>query len=267
MHIACHRKTVLDGGRDIMKTQSAPYTPAVPAARAGFTLVEMLAVIAVMATLMTAGIMGMKSASSNKGPTAGLAVVDSLLAEARSVAKARGTNARLYIHSVYTPLADRSDALRSREANRYLRYMAVAYAELDDDRNPTDDWVIDNQGVLLPEDTYFDPDFSELGGANLQQADINLPGRGVNDVLCYYYEFNSQGRLVSPDTDGDTTTARLVLSGGTLLETSGGGDPIPRPRRAGERNYAGVVIWPTGRTSIIRDFDELDGGVARSVTP
>lgn len=243
-----------------MKTPNLSQTFASARFRGGFTLVEMLAVIAVMTILMTAGIVGMKSASSNKGPSAGIAIADSLLEEARTLAQARGTNTRLYIHAEYVPVANRKTGAQAREGKRYLSYMAVAYAELDDDRRPTDKWIIDEQGVQLPEDTYFHPELSGRDGALVEEASVDLPGRANSSVNCYYYEFNPQGRLVSPDADGESSTARFVVAGGILPE--GTGDPLPIPRRAGERNYAGVVIWPTGRTSLIRDFDELDGGSA-----
>ena len=79
----------------------------------GFTLVELLVVVALMAVATVVAVSFSRGAGSGAARDAAVALLASRLAEARSLATSRGSEARLFVH------ADTA------EPERYLRYVVV----------------------------------------------------------------------------------------------------------------------------------------------
>ncbi|MFK7909963.1 MAG: prepilin-type N-terminal cleavage/methylation domain-containing protein [Akkermansiaceae bacterium] len=211
---------------------------------AAFTLVEMIVVITIITILLTVGALGLKNLSKGSGVSAGLPVAEAVFAEARAIAIGKGTNARVLIHANFNPNDDF-------HKERYLKYMIVAYEELDADGNPNGNWKLDSRGVTLPDNVYFIKDLSENNAPPLQTDTIELPGRSSSS--CYYYQFNSEGLITSPEISGNSVP-RFVIRVASL--PPGQQDPIASSDA--EKNMGGFVIWRSGRTSIFRHPDQIE---------
>ena len=67
--------------------------------RKGFSLVELLAVMTIIAILLSLASVGINKIGKGQGVTAGMALGEGLLTQARSLAMNQNTRARLIIHS------------------------------------------------------------------------------------------------------------------------------------------------------------------------
>ena len=223
-----------------------------------FTLIEMLVVIGIITILLTIGSMGLKNMSKASGVGAGIPVAEALFAEARSLAMSKGTKSRVLIHA-------QEDHTNEYHRERYLRYMAIEYFVLDPiDQNPNDpnatgDWVIASKGVKLPKGVYFMKELSESGGVDLlTEPDVSLPGGPTASATCYYYEFNAEGMIVTTSAGGtppptsNNDVSRFVIASGSLPPGA------TEPTVSGQ-NMGGFVIWRTGRTSVFRHPDQIEG--------
>lgn len=211
---------------------------------AAFTLVEMLVVITIITILLTVGALGLKNLSKGSGVSAGLPVAEAVFAEARSMAIGKGTNARVLIHA-------ENNSADETHRERYLKYMAVAYEELDADGNPNGNWILAARGSSLPDGVYFTKTLSENNAPALSTMTITLPGNSSS--TCYYYQFNSEGMITDPQVSGDSVP-RFVIRVGSL--PPGADEPIASSDA--EKNMGGFVIWRSGRTSVFRHPDQIE---------
>lgn len=230
-----------------MKFDTLPITRRFPVRTrraAAFTLVEMLVVITIITILLTVGALGLKNLSKGSGVSAGLPVAEAVFAEARAIAIGRGTKARVLVHAEN----NRNDEVHR---ERYLKYMAVAYEELDDDGNPTGNWKIASRGSSLPDSVYFVRSLSEEKNApTLNKMTITLPGN--SSTSCYFYEFNSEGMITNPTISGNSVP-RFVIRVGSLPP----GQDEPVAASEAQNNMGGFVIWRSGRTSVFRHPDQI----------
>ncbi|MCP5534951.1 MAG: prepilin-type N-terminal cleavage/methylation domain-containing protein [Akkermansiaceae bacterium] len=209
-----------------------------------FTLVEMLVVITIITVMLTIGALGLKNLSKASGVSAGLPIAEAVFAEARAIAVGKGTRARVLIHGTN----DKDDELHR---ERFLRYMAIAYEELDNDGNGNGNWIIASRGSKLPDGVYFSKDLTEKQGYTLESPmTIELPGK--SSTSCYYYEFNAEG-MIQPAPVGNDVP-RFVIRAGTLRP----GDTEPQATSGNKRNIGGFVIWRSGRTSVFRHPDQIE---------
>lgn len=216
-----------------------------PLRKSGFTLIELLAVITIMAILLSIGAVGIKNVGKAQGTTAGAAVAEGLMEEARTIAVSRGTEARLIINAV--PNTDLS-------SQKFLREMYVVYLsvrEVDAGGNVTkEEWTRSSRATMMPDKVYFDKDASKVtfasnAGAGSQttlgpQMHTFASGK-IPSMNAYYYAFNSEGICQSPG-------ASFVCIEGVMVNSELKGD---------KENQAGFVIWRNGRTSIIRDTSTM----------
>ncbi len=199
----------------------------------GFTLVEMLVVISIITVMLTVGSLGLRNLSKARGVSAGLPIAEAVFAEARSVALGKGTKTRVLISAEQ----DNHD--------RYLRYMAIAYMELNNDGQETGNWIIASRGSKLPEGVYFTKKLSENNALPVDDMTIKLPGSSPSP--CYYYEFNSEGLITNPEINGNSVP-RFVIMAGSLPP----GASEPRATGDNKQNIGGFVIWRSGNTSVFR---------------
>lgn len=209
-----------------------------------FTLVEMLVVISIITALLTIGALGLKNLSKASGVSAGLPVAEAVFAEARAIAIGKGTRARVLIHGTN----DRDDELHR---ERFLRYMAVAYMELDNDGEETGTWIIASRGSTLPDGVYFVESLSENNAPSLDTMSIELPGK--SSTTCYYYEFNAEGLVTEPTINGNSVP-RFVVRAGSLPP----GATEPLATGDAKRNIGGFVVWRSGRTSLFQHPDQIE---------
>ncbi|NWK57000.1 type II secretion system protein [Verrucomicrobiaceae bacterium N1E253] len=211
-----------------------------------FTLIEMLVVISIIAVLLTVGALGLKNLSRGSGVSAGLPVAEAVFAEARAIAIGKGTNSMVLVHAQN----DKDDELHR---DRYLRYLVIAFEQLDDSGEPNGTWEIASRGVSLPKGVYFMKDLSEQGGMNLSTTTLRLPGK--SDSKCYVYQFNAEGMMSDPEPDENGTNVPRFVIGSASLPPG-----AEEPRLVG-KNVGGFVVWRSGRTSLFRHPEQIDSSL------
>lgn len=210
------------------------------ALRRGFTLVELLTVMAIIAILISLGAVGISKMGQGQSVTAGLAIGEGLLAQARSQAINQSAPARLIIHG---DLNDQDPI----ERDRYRRMMMVVYRETDEDGNVLPGWKRLTSPVFLPEGVYFAGEISKLNmrsGGQLPLERHQVSAQPGDQRLCYFYEFNGQGVCTTPG-------AGFVVESGTRAPGQA------RPNLGGKRDIRGFVVLKSGATSLIRDIEQL----------
>ena len=216
----------------------------------GFSLVELLVVVGIMAAMLSVAAIGIQSIDKGQGTVSGLAQVQALMNEARSIAIGRGTRARLCIHSQPT------------EEDRNLSFMVVAFEEIERDDSGQETgrtWRVENRGTALPDGVYFHPVLSETASSQVNGlgsygsgTGVRFPGdsRSTRQPPFFFYEFNSEGICTIADEGSTSSGAAFVLCRGVT------GPSASAPRVIGN-DIGGFVIWRNGRTSPIRDISSL----------
>ncbi len=222
------------------KTSVQPHSRA-----SGFTLVEMLVVIVIMSILMTAGAIGL-SGMGGKGVSSGVASVEALFDEARSVAVGQRTNARVLVAK---------DLSNVPEAN--LRRVVVAREALKPDGSvDPNKWELVSRPLTLPDQVYFSQEYSRKNHeSGTGEPDVmTLQGKASTAGDYYYYEFNSEGICITPG-------ASLVLGSGTRA-LNAKKDERPRVTASGKRDFGGFVVWRNGRTSSFRSPEQISSTIS-----
>jgi prepilin-type N-terminal cleavage/methylation domain-containing protein len=209
--------------------------------RTGFTLVEMLIVIAIMSILMTAGAIGL-SGMTGKGVTSGVATVEGLFEEARTIAISQRTRTRVMIAKVLT-----------NNGAENLRRIIVVSEALNPDGTPiANNWILTSRGTVLPEQTFFSQTYSRkdhVAGTGAIDEVASLPNAKANLAGSYFfYEFNSEGICLNPGTS-------FVLAAGSRSTTAT--TSLPRLTASSKRDFGGFVVWSNGRTSVFRGPDQI----------
>ena len=185
----------------------------------------------------------MKNAAKAKGVKTGTAIAQSVFRNARNTAKARGA-ARVVIY------ADTSGP-KAEIREKHLRYMGIAVPKLIDPTQPSTPsnikWVLTSKGVTLPASTYFNAKASGLTAAN--KDTIRFPG-STTKKGCYYYEFNSEGGLRTPQS---TPVSRFVIQAGTLAP----GQETPKKSKKRSKDASGFYIRKSGRMSLFRSPNQI----------
>lgn len=206
----------------------------------GFSLVELLTVMAIIAILLSLASVGISRIGKGQGVTAGLAIGEGLLAQARSLAMNQNTRARLIIHG------DLNDA-DPIQRERYRRMMMVIYKETDDEGRELQDWTRAGSPTFLPQGVYFSPEFSRAdmrAGGVLPQERHQLTSLAADTRLCHFYEFNGQGICTTPG-------AGFVVVNGSRPTN------MQVPLLGGKRDLGGFVVLKHGSTTLIRDIEQL----------
>lgn len=209
----------------------------------GFSLVELLVVILIISLLLTLGAVGLRGIGG-KGVTAAVTTTEAVFDEARSIAVGKGTKSRVLV-----------DVNDPQNTDTYKRRILVAYQELDDKGEPTENWVLASRATVLPERTYFSQNFSkrdhEGDSGTLEEMSLAI-NKTAFDGRYLYYEFNSEGICSTPG-------ASFIVGAGVRPEGE-----EPRATGEGKRDFAGFVVWRNGRTSLFRGPDEI--GIPSDVT-
>lgn len=218
---------------------SIPHPNQIASKKRGFTLIELIVVIAIIATLLAIGVGTIKNVAGAKGVSTGVSLAEGVFDHARNIAKNNGS-ARVLIY------CDTGGTNKDKR-EKYLRYLAVAAPKLKPKNDPSDpdeiEWKIVSSGVSLPTDTFFNEKLSP----GVQKDKAKFPGF-KDKKECYFYEFNSEGALVSPATDG-----KFVIQAGKLIP----GQDIPKKLPKRKRDVGGFRIWSSGKTSIFRSPNQI----------
>nr|WP_226895572.1 prepilin-type N-terminal cleavage/methylation domain-containing protein [Luteolibacter marinus] len=212
-------------------------------ATGGFSLIELLVVILIISILLTMGAVGLRNIGG-KGVSSAVATAEAVFDEARAIAVGKGTKARVMVDV---------DDIQNTET--FKRRIFAAYQELDEDGEPTENWVMASRPTVLPEKTFFSEEFSsrnhKTGSGELDTKSVTF-GKTNYDGKYLYYEFNSEGICSTPG-------ASFVIGAGIRPKGE-----EPRVTGEGKRDFAGFVIWRNGRTSLFRGPDEI--GIPSEVT-
>jgi prepilin-type N-terminal cleavage/methylation domain-containing protein len=212
----------------------------VRALRKGFSLVELLCVMTIIAVLLSLASVGISKIGKGQGVTAGLALGEGLLSQARSLAMNQNTRARVIIHS---ELNDTDPT----ERKRYRRLMMVVYKKVDEEGREMPEWFRAGSPTFLPDSVYFSPDLSKADmrdGGVLPTDSHQLTSLDSDTHQCYYYEFNGQGICTTPG-------AGFILKSGPRPTNQA------KPVMGGSRDVGGFVVLKNGSTTIIRDNKRL----------
>ncbi len=216
----------------------------IPAARSGFSLVEMLVVLVIISTLIGVGARVMKNATSAQGTDTGATIAENVFSEARSLAQSSGAAARVVIYK---------GGGKGEMREKHLRYMGIVRQKLEESTGASDgstgafQWSnqLIARGVSLPQNVFFNANLS----GDPPEMMVKIPG-SKRPESCYYFEFNSEGMLVN---NANTTPAAFVVQAGTLYPA----DNEPREIRKGSRDAAGFAIWKRGNTSLFRNPSQI----------
>lgn len=232
----------------------------------GFTMVELLVVIAIIGILMTMSASVLRDAGKGRGTDSGVEMLESMIQEARATAQGNDT---------YTRLVIANDPDDKSADSRHLRFMTVMMFKKRDNANATYDgssvdqdgrWSATSAGMLLPPGVYFSPYYSTplewadgAGGSMIGEGREKLSGKGYSRI--YYIEFDEKGRFVSPTADplNPTRPQRLVLINGRMGSGARAHDgivPLETDSQKRPVGAKGVVVWPTGDTSLLRTIEQ-----------
>ena len=150
--------------------------------RKGFSLVELLAVMSIIAILLSLASVGISRIGKGQGVTAGLAIGEGLLAQARILAMNNNAPARLIIHG---DLND-SDPI---QRERYRRMMMVVHQTTDDEGRINTTWKRVGSPTFLPQGVYYSPEMSSadmrLGGV-LPEDRHQLTNQAADTWQCHF---------------------------------------------------------------------------------
>jgi prepilin-type N-terminal cleavage/methylation domain-containing protein len=214
--------------------------------RKGFTLVELLAVMAIIAILLSLASVGISRIGKGQGVTAGLAIGEGLLAQARILAMNQNAPARLIIHG---DLRDQNPLDRE----NYRRMMMVVYQTTDEEGRIIPEWKRAGSPTSLPKGVYYSPELSRAdmrAGGVLPEARHQLTSDQNQVRQCHVYEFNGQGICTTPGA------GFVVVEG---ARPSGARQPL----RGVSLDLGGFVVLKNGGTTMIRDITQLSTGATR----
>ena len=214
--------------------------------RKGFTLVELLAVMAIIAILLSLASVGISRIGKGQGVTAGLAIGEGLLAQARILAMNQNAPARLIIHG---DLRDQNPLDRE----RYRRMMMVVYQTTDEEGRIIPEWKRAGSPTSLPKGVYYSPELSRAdmrAGGVLPEARHQLTSDQNQVRQCHVYEFNGQGICTTPG------------AGFVVVEGARPSGKI-QPLTGVSLDLGGFVVLKNGGTTMIRDITQLSTGATR----
>lgn len=209
----------------------------------GFTLIELLVVVSIIliasSIIFTIGKTGVGQSLSISQR-----IVSGLVQGARAQALLKSSKVRLIIHN------DPS------EIDKYRRLVGIMYQGAD--ASGADGWIAANQGTYLPEGIYFDAASSaaESGSSwsvsNVFNVEFPLltAQAGSSGKEFYYYEFDSNGTLESPNP-------WLVLRAAVMIPGADGVDEL-RINEDLEYLRSALILRRSGSTTLVEEPEAID---------
>lgn len=230
----------------------------------GFTLVELLVVMTIIGVMMTLATTVLRDPGAGRALDSGAELISNLIAEARATAQGNDTYTRLVIAN------DPSDTGRN---SRHLRFLVVQLFKKTGTNNQDGtsmklqgEWVSTSAGVMLPSGVYFSPTYSHAlswadGSGDRIGTDMVRLSKNKNSRV-YYFEFDEKGRYVSPSAGPNSPSQphRIVLINarpGKGRNSADGIVPLQVDSHRRPVGAKGVVIWPSGNTSLLRTNEQI----------
>lgn len=214
----------------------------------GFTLIELLVVIGIILLMIGLSAHVAQNLGRGQGVDNAITTLQNQVNAARSLAMARGTDARLLI-SNKTGGSDE-------EKDRYLNYSVVVYRARTDNGSstPTYEWRADGNGISMPAGARFSPQYSE-GWADFGDDKQNLGSQAP--VISRAFSGYSSGDWISYGFDASGTPINepqgdrldLIVQANTGLDSSG----QVTVRKKNENLVGGIAITRYGTTLQYRD--------------
>jgi prepilin-type N-terminal cleavage/methylation domain-containing protein len=204
----------------------------------GFTLVELLAVMAIIILMVGLGVSAFSGGSNTNATKSASAVVSGLFTSARTEAVLRQTRSRVVADTFYDTSAPQ---------NCYHR-MTVAYLSPSTaDPAQASSWLQSGKWELLPNNVYFDPNYSNPHGKGMLLATPFGNGSG----RYWYYEFLPNGQANNSLAVNPNVPVQLIVSPGSV---GAGGSFAERNATAPTASLYGFALFRMGNISFFQDI-------------
>lgn len=218
--------------------------------KTGFTLIELLVVISIILIATTVLFVGGTGSGDGIKLSSAQRIASSIAQGARGQALLKNADTRLIIYSKNNTDGD---------PEKLLRYFGIVYWGQDAAGN--EGWLAATQGTYLPEGIYFDPDLSSAGNNSFPGTTMNIeyPRQSLqvegSGPEFYYYEFNANGTMKSPDF----VNSWLVMRAGTLKPDGDDNLAVDFGEDEKENLKSALIFRRVGTTTLVTDPSEISG--------
>jgi len=208
-----------------------------------FTLIELLVVISIILIASSVIFIG-GSGGAGAALSSSQRIVSGVAQGARGQAILKNSKARLIIYT---------DAAANEDDEKKLRFFGIVY---EDNETPApNDYKAATQGTYLPEGIYFNEQLSK-DWSNSNTMKLNYPRKtaqtvGTGDEF-YYYEFNSNGTMVT-----EFANSWLALQAGTLKPNTSGTLEVFFDEEENEGLKAALIFRKVGTTTLVKNPEDI----------
>lgn len=198
---------------------------------------ELLVVMSIIILMMGIGVSAFRGGAGSDGAKAGASSLAALFGTARNEAILKQTRSRVIVDTYYD---------NTRPQNCYHR-ATVAYLSpcTADPAQPTS-WKQVNKWQTLPNNVYFDPNYSNPHGKTMPLS--NSFGN-VGGGVYWYYEFLPNGQAVV-----SATTVQALVSPGRVNTSGNFSERTPQSPTSA---CYGFVLFPMGNTAFFQNPNSI----------
>lgn len=227
---------------------------------------ELVVVVAIMAIMLSLAANVMRNSNQGQGLQDAVQTLADMVRNARLEAKGKATWARVVV------VSDPTDTSNNTKNLRYIAVMVKEPVRMSRSTDPDKgEWKIIPGAKYLTGGFYVSPKYSTLVSSPTYSDDVGMsrsstfaqqldkmqmgnPSLPKQDV--YFIEFDPQGRMSEP-----SRPTRLVVISAMSDPNSNGEDagirPNPIDKDGLPASAGGIVIWPKGTVSFLRDREQI----------